>query len=173
MRSKPGVLELGDGRDRIRRLRLQEDPGHAVRLGRGQHLQARRRGQRRPRLQLGDLNHGTVGSELPAVVRAHEPAVGDSALRELSPAMRASIQSGTQPPVWRAPQDDWRAQQRPGRWCRSDLRAESHGMPAPPQLGTIGRQATHPRGARSQDPTRLSSLRPGCLPCWWRTPRGP
>ena len=66
---EPGVFELGDGRDRSRRLRLQGDPGHAVRLDRGQHLQARRRGQRRPRLQLRDLDHGAVGSELPAVVR--------------------------------------------------------------------------------------------------------
>ena len=132
---EPGVLELGDGRDRSRRLRLQGDPGHAVRLDRGQHLQARRRGQRRPRLQLRDLDHGAVGSELPAVVRAHEPAVGDGALGELSPAMRAPIQSRAQPPVRRAPQDDVCAQQRPGRGCRSSLPGEGHGVPAPPQPG--------------------------------------
>ena len=158
MRSNPGVFELGDGRDRDRRLRLQRDPGHAVRLDRGQHLQARRRGQRRPRLQLRDLDHGAVGSELPAVVRAHKPAVGDGALGELSPAMRASIQSRTQLSVWRAPQDDLRAQQRPGRGCRADLPGESHGVPAPPQprgsadqqhTATCLRHLAHKAGARS------------------------
>ena len=81
---EPGVFEFGDGRDRSRRLRLQGDPDHAVRLNRGQHLQARRRGQRRPRIQLRDLDHGAVGPELPAVVRTNEPAVGDGALGELS-----------------------------------------------------------------------------------------
>ena len=132
---EPGVLELGDGRDRSRRLRLQGDPGHAMRLDRGQHLQTRRRGQRRPRLQLRDLDHRTVGSELPAVVRAHEPAVGDGALGQLSPAMRASIHSRAQPSVRRTPQHDLRAQQRPGRGCRSNLPGESHGVPTPPQPG--------------------------------------
>ena len=140
---EPGVLELGNGRDRYRWLRLQGDPGHAVGFDRGQHLQARRRGQRRPRLQLRDLDHGALGSELPAVVRAYESAVGDGALGELSPAMRTSIQSGTQPPVRRAPQHDWRAQQRPSRGCRSNLPGESDGVPTPPQ----------PRGSADQQHT--------------------
>ena len=47
--------------------------------------------------------------------------------------MRAPIHSGTQPPVRRTPQHDLRAQQRPGRGCRTDLPGESHGMPTPPQ----------------------------------------
>ena len=140
---EPGVFELGDGRDRNRRLQLQGDPGHAVGLDRGQHLQARRRGQRRPRLQLRDLDHGTVGSELPAVVRAHEPAVGDGALGELSPAMRAPIHSGTQPSVRRAPQHDLCPQQRPSRGCRTNLPGEGHGVPTPPQPGgPAGQQQT-------------------------------
>ena len=149
---EPRVLELGDGRDRSRRLRLQGDPRHAVRLDRWQHLQARRRGQRRPRLQLRDLDHGAVGPELPAVVRAHEPAVGDGSLGELSPAMRASIQSGTEPSVRRTPQHDLRAQQRPGRGCRADLRGKGHRMPTPPQpRGPADQQ--HPVRVSAQDPT--------------------
>ena len=104
-----------------------------------------------PRLQLRDLDHGAVGPELPAVIRAHEPAVGDGALGELSPAMRTPIQSGTQPPVRRAPQDDVRAQQRPSRGCRTNLPGESHGVPTPPQPGGPARPATPRRGARPQD----------------------
>ena len=100
-----GVLELGDGRYRSERLRLQRYPGHAQRFGRRQQLQARR-GQCRALLQLRYLHRGTVGSELPAVVGAHEPAAGDGALRELSPAMRASIPGREQPPVVGAPQHD-------------------------------------------------------------------
>ena len=165
---EPGVFELGDGRDRSRRLRLQGDPGHAVRLGRGQHLQARRRGQRRPRLQLRDLDHGAVGPELPAVVRAHEPAVGDGALGELSPAMRAAIQSRAQPPVRRAPQDDPRAQQRPGRGCRTDLPGESHGVPTPPQPG-----GTQDIPCRLICPYRseacLRPSHPRAIMCSWRS----